>query len=209
MEMKTWTAKELQTFLGSVKETRLYPLWLTLATTGMRRGEALGLRREDVDFEASRLSVRQNRTSVGYEVKVGTPKSDKARNVSLDPATLAALKAFGRQQEAERRWWKRDGAPYVDSGYLFVKENGEAYHPDYISKVFEAAVRRSKQPRIRFHDLRHTYATLALSAGVHVKIVSERLGHANVQITLDTYSHAIPALEEEAALKVVAMVVPV
>ncbi|MFH0914899.1 MAG: tyrosine-type recombinase/integrase, partial [bacterium] len=80
--------------------------------------------------------------------------------------------------------------------------------PDRISKVFEAAVKASKQPRIRLHDLRHTYATLALGAGVHPKIVSERLGHATITITLDTYSHAIPALEEEAAAKVASLFMP-
>lgn len=203
-EIKTWTAEQLRGFLESVRETRLYPLWLTLATTGMRRGEALGLRWEDVDVENSRLSIRQNRVSVGYEVKIGKPKTGHGRNVSLDPGTLAVLKAFGTQQKKEHLRWPG----YVNSGYVFVRENGEPYHPDLISQAFQAAVKASKQPRIRLHDLRHTHATLALSAGVHPKVVSERLGHATITITLDTYSHAIPALAEEAAAKVAALFMP-
>jgi integrase len=207
-ELKTWSAKELQTFLESVRETRLYPLWLTLATTGMRRGEALGLRWEDLDTESARLSIRQNMVVVGHEVSIGKPKTGRGRNISLDPATLATLKAFRTKQETERRWWRKEGAPYVDSGYIFRQENGLPYHPSRISKIFETAAKASGQPRIRLHDLRHTFATLALSAGVHPKVVSERLGHASIMITLDTYSHAIPALAEEAAAKVAALFVP-
>ena len=102
--------------------------------------------------------------------------------------------------------WRQAG--YVDSGYVFRRENGEPYHPDLISQAFQKAVDVSGQPRIRLHDVRHTYATLALQAGVHPKVVSERLGHANISITLDIYSHAIPAMEEEAAAKVAALFMP-
>ena len=85
---------------------------------------------------------------------------------------------------------------------------GEPYHPERVSKLFVQAVKKAGLPRIRLHDLRHTYATLALSAGVHPKIVSERLGHANIGITLDCYSHCLPALSEEAACRVAALLVP-
>jgi integrase len=149
--------------------------------------------------------VRQNRVSVGYEVKTGSPKTGRGRNISLDPATLATLKTFRTEQKKEQLRWPG----YAFTGYVFVQENGEPYHPDYISKAFEWAVKRSGQQRIRLHDLRHTFATIALGAGVHPKIVSERLGHATITITLDTYSHAIPALSEEAAATVAALVVPV
>ncbi len=202
-EMKTWNAKELRAFLESTKETRLYSLWLTLATTGMRRGEALGLRWEDIDLDAARISIRQNRVSVGYRVHVGKPKTGRGRNISVDPGTLAVLKSLRRQQLEEKMQWQQAG--YEDSGYVFRREDGTPYHPDSISQAFEKAVRDSEQPRIRLHDLRHTHATLALQAGIHPKVVSERLGHASISITLDIYSHAIPAMEEEAAAKVAAL----
>lgn len=207
-EMKTWTADQIRTFLEATRATRMYPLWVTLATTGMRRGEALGLRWEDVDVENARLSVRQNMTSSGYKVQIGEPKTRRGRrNIALDPATVPVLKAFRQQQLEEKMLWRQAG--YTDTGLVFVQENGSPYHPDRVSKMFEAAVVKAKSPRIRLHDLRHTYATLALSVGVHPKTVSERLGHANISITLDTYSHAIPALEEQAAAKVASLFMPV
>ena len=207
-QMKTWTAAELQKFLTFAKGTRLYPLWLTLATTGARRGEVVALRWDDVQFGEGCLWIRQNMVSVGYRVEVGTPKADSARNVHLDAGTLAELKALKTRQKQEKRWWKRDGAPYTDTGYVFVQENGQPYHPDLVTQAFQKAVRDSGLPRIRLHDLRHTYATLALQAGVHPKVVQERLGHADIIITLNVYSHAIPAMEMQAADKVAALFMP-
>jgi integrase len=93
-----------------------------------------------------------------------------------------------------------------DSGYVFAKEDGTAYHPDVVSRFFRQAVKRALLPEIRLHDLRHTHATLALRAGIHPKVVSERLGHATVSITLDTYSHAIPAMQEEEAARIAELV---
>lgn len=203
-EMKTWALKQLRAFLDSTKATRLYPLWALMASTGMRRGEALGLRwDEDVDLDSGRVSISQNMVAAGYTVVIGEPKTRRGRrSIALDPDTIRILKDFRKKQAAERLAW---GPAYEPSGYVFVRENGQPYHPNRITKMFETAVEASRQPRIRLHDLRHTYATLALAAGVHVKVVSERLGHANVSITLDTYSHVIPALEEQAAAQVGAL----
>ena len=89
---------------------------------------------------------------------------------------------------------------------MFTKEDSEALHPEVASRFFRQAVRRAALPTIRLHDLRHTHATLALRAGIHPKVVSERLGHATISITLDTYSHAIPAMQEEAAVKIAELV---
>lgn len=204
--MTTWTAQELHAFLESTKPTRHYSLWLTLATTGMRRGEALGLRWQDVDLKNARLSVQQNRVSVGYKVTTGAPKTGKGRTISLDPATVSALRSLHKLQLSEKMARKKTG--YVDSGLVFRREDGEGYHPDLISQIFEKAVRASGLTRIRLHDLRHTHATLALQAGIHPKVVQERLGHANISITLDVYSHAIPAMDEQAAAKIAALFVP-
>jgi integrase len=143
---------------------------------------------------------------VGYKLTIGDPKSGHGRNISLDPGTVAALRALHKQQLEEQIRWKKAG--YVDSGLVLRKENGQTYHPDLISQKFQKAVRDSKQPRVRLHDLRHTHATLALQAGIHPKVVQERLGRASIQITLDLYSHAIPAMHEEAAAKVAALFMP-
>jgi integrase len=203
-EMKVWSVKELRTFLASQREDRLYPLWLALATTGMRRGEALGLRWQDIDLEAQTISIRQTRVVTGYQPLLSTPKTRRGRRLlALDPLTGAALKSQRIRQRQERL---AAGSSWREADYVFTREDGEPYHPERVSKLFTQASKKAGLPHIRLHDLRHTYATLALSAGVHPKIVSERLGHANIGITLDCYSHCLPALSEEAACRVAALV---
>ena len=132
------------------------------------------------------------------EVVVSEPKTAKGRRViALDPFTVEVLKAQAARQLDDQREWKE---AWVETGLVFTLENGEALDPEDVSRYFRQAVKKAMLPQIRLHDLRHTHATLALQAGVHPKVVSERLGHATVSITLDTYSHAIPAMQEEAAV---------
>ena len=196
--MATWTADELRTFLAHVADDRLAPLWTLLAMTGVRRGEALGLRWKDVDLDAGRISIRQTLIAVGYDVQVGQPKTKRGRrSVALDPGTVATLRSWRARRQKERMAWGQ-GALAGDD-LVFTRENGEHLHPDRVSKLFDGHVRRIMLPRIRLHDLRHTHASLALAAGVNPKVVSDRLGHATVSMTLDVYSHVIPALQEDAA----------
>jgi integrase len=196
-EMKTWSAEQLAAFLASVREDRLHSLWHTLALTGMRRGEALGLLWEDVDLEAARISVRRALVPSGREVVVSEPKTARGRrSVALDPETIEVLKARAASQLGEQQEW---GDGWTETGLVFTQENGEALHPEVITRRFRQAVKKAMLPAIRLHDLRHTHATLALRAGIHPKVVSERLGHSTVSFTLDVYSHAIPAMQEEAA----------
>ena len=202
-ELKTWSAEQLKAFLESTQGERLSPLWHLLAMTGMRRGEVLGLRWEDVDLEAGRLSVRRALIPNGATVVVSEPKTARGRrSVALDPETVEVLKSQAARQLEDQATAKS----WTDSGLVFTKENGEAWHPEVVSRFFRQAVKRSRLPRIRLHDLRHTHATLALRAGIHPKVVSERLGHATISITLDTYSHAIPAMQEEAAARIAELV---
>lgn len=117
--------------------------------------------------------------------------------MSLDPETVSALRNHRRRQNEERL---RAGEAWsADGDYVFTNEVGEPIHPSPFSRLFAARVRQAKLPTIRLHDLRHTYATVALGAGVHPKIVSERLGHATIAVTLDLYSHVTPAIDAEAA----------
>ena len=172
--------------------------------TGMRRGEAIGLRWSDVDLEAGRLAVRRALIPSGREVIVSEPKTAKGRRViAIDPGAVEILKTQAARQLDEQREW--DDA-WVDSGLVFTAENGAALDPESVSRYWRQAVKKAMLPRIRMHDLRHTHATLALQAGVHPKVVSERLGRATVSITLDTYSHAIPAMQEEAAVLIAHLV---
>jgi integrase len=203
-ELRTWNAEQLRVFLDAAKDERLSPLWHLLAMTGLRRGEALGLRWEDVDLEAGRVSVRRALIPNGAVVVVSEPKTARGRrSVALDPETVEVLKRQAGQQLADQ---VENGDEWRDTGLVFTKANGEAWHPEVVSRFFRQAVKRSKLPVIRLHDLRHTHATLALRAGIHPKVVSERLGHATIAITLDTYSHAIPAMQEEAAVRIAELV---
>lgn len=196
-ELTTWTADQLRTFLAFIQDHHLYAAWRLAASTGMRRGEVLGLRWADIDFDQSRLAVRQTVITVDYQIRYSEPKTDRARrSIALDAATLAALRAHKTSQTKTRL---KVGAAYADNDLVFPRLEGTPIHPDLFSQTFDRKVAASGLPRIRFHDLRHTHATLALQAGIHPKVVSERLGHASVSFTLDTYSHAIPAMQAEAA----------
>lgn len=193
VEMSVWDADQLKAFLASVETDPLYPLWTLLAMTGMRRGEALGLRRRDLDLVNARLSVRQSLVSTGREIYLSELKTARGRRVvALDAHTVEILRA----QVADA--WLYD--------LVFVDGAGEPLNPNWVTRRFQNLVARAGLGHFRLHDLRHTHATLALEAGVHPKIVSERLGHSTVAFTLDVYSHALPSMQEQAAGQVAALV---
>jgi len=201
---KTWTASELRTFLEHVEGGRLYAAYLLAASTGLRRGELLGLRWRDVDMEAGSLAVVQTLLQVNNKLDFGTPKTEKgSRNVWLDTHTVAALRSHRRTQVAERLAW---GPEYQDNDLVFAREDGTPIHPDGFGRTFARHAKAAALPTIRLHDLRHTHATLALQAGIPAKVVSERLGHASISITLDIYSHVLPGMQEEAAQTVADLV---
>ena len=158
----------------------------------------LGLCWEDVDFSGRALSIVQTLTTVRGDTHIGPPKTGKSRRrVSIDAVTLEALKAHRKRQRLERM-----AAAEVSSNtgdLVFTDELGEPVHPNHLAQSFDRIVRRAELPRIRLHDLRHSYATLALKAGVHPKIVSERLGHSTIAMTLDLYSHVAQGLDADAA----------
>jgi integrase len=197
--LRTWTAGELRTFIDGTAEHPLGVAFLLAATTGMRRGEVLGVRWQDVDLETRRLAVRQTVLSVNYRIVLGAPKTSRSRRlIALDPYAVAALRRRREVQADKRKLCATD--------LVFTTEDGSPVHPDSFSQVFERSVRRLGLPRIRLHDLRHTHATLGLIAGIPAKIMSDRLGHSTVAFTQDRYMHAIPQLQEEAATTVGALV---
>jgi integrase len=194
VEMRTWTADELRHFLEFVKSESLYTLWLLLATTGMRRGEAAGLRWSDVDLEGRSLSVRQTVVLLGHKPYVSAPKSARSRRViALDERTATVLAEYRAQASAS------------EADFVFSDSDGSFIHPAKVTRMFDRHVRASGLRCIRLHDLRHTHATLALQAGVHPKVVSERLGHSTVSLTLDVYSHALQHIQKEATQRFAAL----
>jgi integrase len=195
--MRTWDAPTLARFLEVTKDDRHQPAWLFLATTGCRRGEALGLRWSDVDLEAGRVVIRQTVSAIAHQIRVQPrTKSGKPRTIALDALTVVALRAVRARQAQERLLL---GSDYEDRDLVFARPDGRPQHPEHFSMAFERRISRYELPRIRLHDLRHTWATLALAAGVDVKIVSERLGHASAKITWDIYQHVTPTMQTDAA----------
>ena len=198
-EVNTWSPEDARRFLSLVRNDRLYALYLVAITTGMRRGELLAMTWNSVDLEARRLFVRASLVTTNYQLHLSTPKTRRSRRaIVLDPATAAALKEHRRAHGLERQ----DATSYNDRDLVFARPDGDFLHPHSVSQGFTRLLKRHELPRIRFHDLRHTSATLALAAGIHPKVVSERLGHSSVSFTLDTYSHVVPTLQEEAAGKI-------
>ncbi len=203
-EMKTWNASELATFLSSVQGDRLYGLWRLAATTGVRRGELLGLRWADVDLERATVRIVRAYVRGAGGLHYGEPKTASGRRmIALDPVTVGVVRSHRARQAEERLAW---GAGYQDGDLLFARENGTPLDPDSVTGFFERIVRELRLPRIRLHDLRHTHATLALSAGIHPKVVQERLGHSSIAMTLDLYSHSIPAMQADAADRIAALI---
>lgn len=197
-EMSIWSPEQLGTFLDSVRSDRLFAAWLMAATTGMRRGEILGLRWSDLDLVAGTLSVRQIRTVARYKVLTLSPKTDKGtRTIALDPKTVAALRSYRVAQMEERLLV---GPTYDNSADLvFTREDGSAIHPERLSSWFRKLCRRSGLPIIRLHDVRHSYVTALLAAGVPLKVVSQRIGHASPMVTMTIYQHVLPGDDRAAA----------
>lgn len=205
-KVKPWEPAELGKFLDHVVTDRHGPIFETIAAGGLRRGEALGLRWSDVDLESGILTVRQQLLDVrAGEPKFGAPKSEAGedRLVELDGHTVDVLRARRFACDLERDEWRE---AYEDHDLVFAQENGRPYDPAAITKSFTSLVAKAGVRRVRLHDLRHGAASLMLAAGVPVEIVSKRLGHSSLAITLDTYSHLLEGVGRDAAERAQALV---
>jgi len=197
-EMHPLSAEETRRLLEAASGDRLEALYVLAAHTGMRQGELLGLKWRDVDLENGTVSVRRTLTRSGGRLLLGKPKTKKSRRtIRLPEASARALREhLDRQMEGMQQL----GDLYRDEGLVFASEVGTLINPSNLRRrSFASLLKRAQLPPIRFHDLRHTCATLLFSKGIHPKYVQELLGHANVSITLDTYSHAIPGMGNQTA----------
>lgn len=203
-EMKVWTAAQVGRFLDHVQSNRFHAMWTLYVTTGMRRGEVIGLRWSDLELEAARLVVQRSLTVAAGRMVWSEPKTARGRRViALDAATVSALRRHRTAQAEEKL---AAGPAWQDDDLVFCWPDGSAIQPQLPTKWIREHAEAAGLPKIRLHDLRHTWATLALGAGVPAKVVSERLGHANVSITLDVYTHVSPALDQDAADTVAAAI---
>jgi integrase len=195
-EMQPLTPEQAKRLLENVREDRLRALYVLAITAGLREGELLGLRWEDVDLERKLLQVRRQLTRTRDGLSFTAPKRGKARVVRLTDMATAALEAHREAQNEERA---RAGSLWQETGLVFTSITGTPVDVGNLTyRSFRPLLKRTDLPRIRFHDLRHTCATLLLSKGTHPKIVQEMLGHANISMTMDTYSHVLPDMQEKA-----------
>ena len=193
-DIRAWNSQQLQAFLETAKSDRLFAAFWLAANTGMRRSEVLGLRWQDLDLTAGHMSISRTLVSVAYELHDSRGKTRNSKRwVDLDPATVRVLSDWRDRLEVEL------GRRLSEDDYVFCAPSGGPTHPDRFSQIFNRLVARAGVPRRRLHDLRHTHATLLLKAGVPVKVVSERLGHATPGFTMATYQHVLPGMQAEAA----------
>jgi integrase len=192
-EMKVWTVDQITT---AIELSRSWCVHMPMAFCGLRRGEIAALRWRHVDLARAQLSVIDSAEQTKAGVRYKAPKSGKGRTVALPSMMVAALRAHRRSQAEELL---KLGVRLTDDTFVCARQDGKPQQPQSITHAWVDFLASTKLPRIRFHDLRHSHATLMLRANVHPKIVSERLGHSKVAITLDTYSHVVPGMQEEAA----------
>ncbi len=199
-EIHPLAPEQVKRFLEAAQGDRLEALYGLAVTSGLREGELLGLRWQDVDLERRAVRVRQQLTRTKTGLSFTTPKNGKGRNVAIMDLTVAALKAHRKRQADER---SKMGDLWQDTHLVFTSITGTPLDVGNLTnRSFRPLLERASLPRIRFHDLRHTFATLFLSNGTHPKIVQEMLGHANISMTMDTYSHVLPNMQGEAVDKV-------
>ncbi|MEI6790580.1 MAG: site-specific integrase [Myxococcaceae bacterium] len=185
-----WNNEQVRHFLKIAETDRLYPLYILALTTGMRLGELLALQWQDVDLTTGSVSVQRIAYEINGKISLGEPKTAKGRRkIELPNITMDALKIHRNKMASE-----------TDSVLLFCDTHGSYLRQSNLRRrSFEPLIVKSGLPKIRFHDLRHTAATLLLSKGIHPKVVQERLGHAQISMTLDVYSHVLPSMQKEAA----------
>jgi integrase len=184
---KVWTVEELGRWLDVALQDRFAGMWVLAATTGMRRSELAGVTKQMLDLDSGRLRVEGTRVVVAGRPQESDGKSAAGRRgISLDSFTCAKLRDLLGLLASERRKFGKD---YPSHGLLMVNELGRPLHPDTITTRFNRLVDRAGVPHIRLHDVRHTYATLAMDEGVDPKTLSDRLGHANTSVTLQIYTH--------------------
>lgn len=205
-KLTTWTASQLRDFLADCDQAHdpWRSLWTFLATTGVRRAEAIGLRWADVDLDRAVCRVVQQVVLVGGEVILDTPKTQaSARPVTLDGRTVAALRQHRKEQNEHRLLM---GAGWRDHDLVWCRETGEPLRPKRVNELLNGSIRRAGAAHISPHGLRHTWATLALEQGVHPKVVQERLGHTRIGTTMDIYTHSTPVMHRQAADDVAAAI---
>jgi integrase len=195
-EMKTWTGEQVKRFLSYMENDRWWTLYVLACGTGMREGEILALRWQNVNLDEGHLKVVQALQAVkGYGLIFVEPKSKKSRRMVVLPEFVVEALSIHKERQAGLR----KSPKWTEHGLVFTTNVGTPINPRNLIRHFKKKIGEADLPEIRFHDLRHTTATLLLESNTHPKIVQELLGHSSIILTLDQYSHVIPTLQQEAA----------
>jgi len=199
-EMKALDADDTRRLLAAAEDSRLYTPILLAVTTGMRRGEILGLLWQDVDLNAATATVCRSLQQVRGKVSFKQPKTARSRRLVTLPALAVDALIRHKARQAEIRL--QLGPAYDDHGLVVANPDGMPMSPGAFTHAFILLAKKAGRPRLRFHDLRHGHASQLGRLNVPVKVISERLGHSSVAITLDLYSHVLPGMQEDAARKI-------
>ncbi len=196
-EMKAWTVEHVGVFLAAAESHPQWIVWRLLLMTGARRGEVLGLDWPDVDLTHGRITIRQTWSMAGNTPMLGSPKTAAGlRVIAVDAGTVAALKRW-KTEQGRYRLAMGEGWPTTNA--VTTEQDGQRIHPQVLTRRFHALCRDLAVPAIRLHDLRHTVASVALSHGEDVTVLSRRLGHADVGVTLKLYRHVMPGEDQATA----------
>ncbi|PEZ01345.1 site-specific integrase [Bacillus sp. AFS018417] len=200
-EMSVWSLEQVNYFINEAKQvhrlTRCFIGFLISILTGMRQGEILGLRWKDIDFETQTVFIRQTLTQ-DTKIKVGAKNATSVRSIHIPNTLIEELKAHRKQVLEEKVLL---GQNYNDFDLVVCTRNGKPMIPRNFRKEFYNLTEKVGLPKIRFHDLRHTHATILIQQNVNVKLISERLGHSEIGTTLDTYSHVLPNMQKSVSDK--------
>ncbi|MDP4146173.1 MAG: site-specific integrase [Bacillota bacterium] len=222
-EMKVYNEEQLNKLLEAIKCMTIYIPVMLAATTGMRLGEVCGLKWSNVDLDNGYLQIKEQLQEVDDKLQLIPLKTASSkRKILLLDYTINALKELKNKQEANKAYL---GDNYNKEGFVVCQNNGDPYQPSYISRNYKRVMKEYKHkviindehkelslyelldiPLIRFHDLRHTHATLLLKANIHPKIVADRLGHSDIKLTLGTYSHILPDMQQQAVAELNKMI---
>ena len=197
-EAVAWDAVTIRRFMDAAEGSRYRDAFILAALTGMRRSELAGLKWPDIDLRSARLRVVRTRQRIyGHGVVEGQPKTHRSRrSVALSPSAVSVLESMKTRQIEMRL---KAGPAWKQTDYVFTTDNGVPIDPDNLSHEFHRIVDEAELPNGTLHGLRHSFATALLSANVHPAVVQSALGHSSITLTIDTYSHVMPGLEEAAA----------
>lgn len=194
-ELTEWNEQEVQLFLKAAQDSRYSLVFHMALLTGMRQGELLGLRWKDFDLEKGHLTISQTLSHDGRTFLLGGKTKSSLRKILIPASTVAKLK---KHRAAVLKEKLSQGEEYQDNDLVMCTPSGTPITPANVRRSLNALIQKVAVPKIRCH----THATLLLAKGVNVKVISERLGHSNIKITLDTYSHVLPTMQEEAVNKI-------